>query len=135
MLTGADNVLKAAEGIRMMGPSVVVIKRGEHGALARTEQGWFALPAFPLECPQDPTGAGDAFAGGLVGFLARNGGIARRAVPPPRPGPRGGRRLASPSSSFSVDGLLDLSLESIERRVRQIRDLSRFELELPARRA
>ena len=56
MLTGADNVLKAAEGIRMMGPSVVVIKRGEHGALARTEQGWFALPAFPLESPQDPTG-------------------------------------------------------------------------------
>lgn len=132
MLTGADNVLKAAEGIRMMGPSVVVIKRGEHGALARTEQGWFALPAFPLESPQDPTGAGDAFAGGLVGFLARNGGSLEE--PCLRLGLAHGAAVASFAvESFSVDGLLDLAPAAIESRVRQIRDLCRFELELPVR--
>ncbi len=132
MLTGADNVLKAAEGIRMMGPSVVVIKRGEHGALARTEQGWFALPAFPLDSPQDPTGAGDAFAGGLVGFLARNGGILDE--PCLRLGLAHGAAVASFAvERFSVDGLLDLSPDAIEHRVRQIRDLCRFDLELPPR--
>lgn len=131
MLTGADNVLKAAEGIRMMGPSVVVIKRGEHGALARTEQGWFALPAFPIDSPQDPTGAGDAFAGGLVGFLARHGGSLDE--PYLRLGLAHGAAVASFAvESFSVDGLLNLSLESIEQRVRQIRNLSHFDLELPA---
>lgn len=128
-LTGAENVLKAAEGIRMMGPSVVVIKRGEHGALARTEQGWFALPAFPLDSPLDPTGAGDAFAGGLVGHLARNGGSLEESRL--RIGLAYGTAVASFAvEQFSVDGLVDLERETVTRRVRQIRELSRFDLDL-----
>jgi sugar/nucleoside kinase (ribokinase family) len=127
-LTGAENVLKAAEGIRMMGPSVVVIKRGEHGALARTEQGWFALPAFPVESPLDPTGAGDAFAGGLVGFLARGGGgLEEERL---RLGLAHGAAVASFAvEQFSVGGLLELERPAVVRRVRQIRELSRIDLD------
>jgi sugar/nucleoside kinase (ribokinase family) len=120
-------VLKAAEGIRMMGPNVVVIKRGEHGVLARTEQGWFALPAFPLEAPQDPTGAGDVFAGGLVGYLARCGGYLDEDKM--RLGLAHGTAVASFAvEQFSVSGLTDLSLSRIEQRVRQLRDICRFDL-------
>ncbi len=131
-LTGAENVLKAAEGIRMMGPSVVVIKRGEHGALARTEQGWFALPAFPLDSPQDPTGAGDAFAGGLVGVLARSGGTLEE--PWLRLGLAHGAAVASHAvEQFSVDGLLEATPEAVALRVRRLRELSRFDPDLPDR--
>lgn len=131
-LTGAENVLKAAEGIRMMGPSVVVIKRGEHGALARTEQGWFALPAFPLDSPQDPTGAGDAFAGGLVGVLARSGGTLEE--PWIRLGLAHGSAVASHAvEQFSVDGLLEATPEAVALRVRRLRELSRFDPDLPDR--
>jgi sugar/nucleoside kinase (ribokinase family) len=127
LLTGADNVLKAAEGIRMMGPSVVVVKRGEYGALARTEQGWFALPAFPLETPVDPTGAGDAFAGGLVGFLARQGGDLEESRL--RLALAHGAAVASFAvEQFSVGGLVDLTPARIEDRVRQIWQQSRFDL-------
>jgi sugar/nucleoside kinase (ribokinase family) len=113
----------------MMGPSVVVIKRGEHGALARTEQGWFSLPAFPLENPVDPTGAGDAFAGGLVGFLARSGGSIEEPVL--RLGLAHGAAVASFAvEQFSVGGLVDLEAGAVTRRVRAIRELSRFDLDL-----
>ncbi len=131
-LTGAENVLKAAEGIRMMGPSVVIVKRGEHGALARTEQGWFALPACPVESPVDPTGAGDAFAGGLVGFLAHHGGTLEE--PLIRLGMAHGAAVASFAvEQFSVGGLAELAGEAVQRRVRQLRDLSRFDPDLPGR--
>jgi sugar/nucleoside kinase (ribokinase family) len=132
LLTGAENVLKAAEGIRMMGPSVVIVKRGEHGALARTEQGWFALPAFPVETPQDPTGAGDAFAGGLVGYLARLGG--RLDEPGLRLGLAHGTAVASFAvEHFSVSGLVDLAYGQITGRVRQLWEMSRFDLEPSSR--
>jgi sugar/nucleoside kinase (ribokinase family) len=128
LLTGAENVLKAAEGIRMMGPSVVIVKRGEHGSLARTEQGWFALPAFPLEAPQDPTGAGDAFAGGLVGYLARLGG--KLDEPGLRLGLAHGTAVASFAvEHFSISGLVNLSYPEITGRVRQLWEMSRFDLE------
>ena len=131
LLTGAENVLKAAEGIRMMGPSVVVIKRGEYGALARTEQGWFSIPALPLEAPVDPTGAGDAFAGGLVGYLASRGGSLEEARL--RLGLAHGAAVASAAcEGFSVEGLIGLGPSHIDRRVRQIWEISRFDLEPPA---
>jgi len=126
-LTGAENVLKAAEGIRMMGPNVVIIKRGEHGVLARSEHGWFALPAFPLEAAQDPTGAGDVFAGGLLGYLARSGGDLEEDHL--RRGLAHGTAVASfACEQFSVSALTDLTLEKIERRVRQLRDLCHFDV-------
>jgi sugar/nucleoside kinase (ribokinase family) len=59
-----------------LGPRVVVVKQGEYGAALFTEDGFFALPAYPLETVLDPTGAGDAFAGGLLGYLDSQGGAA-----------------------------------------------------------
>src|SRR5450759_5911642 len=65
-----DSLVRAARKVREWGPSVVVSKQGEYGAAMVTEEGFFALPAFPLETVVDPTGAGDSFAGGLVGYIA-----------------------------------------------------------------
>lgn len=70
LLTGHRNVRKAAKDLQAMGPDTVVIKRGEHGAIMFSNQDIFYCPAFPLESVQDPTGAGDSFAGGFMGYLA-----------------------------------------------------------------
>ncbi len=69
-LTGEPNLIKALRGVQAMGPSVVVAKQGEYGAAMLTEEGFFALPAFPLEDVIDPTGAGDSFAGGFMGYIS-----------------------------------------------------------------
>lgn len=69
-LTGETNLIKAAQKVKQMGPRQVVIKKGEHGVLLFDGQQFFALPAFPLESVFDPTGAGDTFAGGMMGYLA-----------------------------------------------------------------
>jgi len=70
MLTEEANLVRAARAVMAMGPSVVVAKQGEYGAALFTEDGFFALPAFPLDTVLDPTGAGDSFAGGFVGYIA-----------------------------------------------------------------
>lgn len=70
MLSGESNMVHAAEKIKAMGPKFVVIKRGEYGALLFTPEDVFFAPAYPLEAVFDPTGAGDTFAGGLLGYLA-----------------------------------------------------------------
>jgi sugar/nucleoside kinase (ribokinase family) len=69
-LTGKPNLVSAAREILSWGPRVVVAKQGEYGAALVTHEGFFALPAYPLESVVDPTGAGDTFAGGLVGYVA-----------------------------------------------------------------
>jgi sugar/nucleoside kinase (ribokinase family) len=74
MLTDQPNLVRAAREVMAMGPSVVVAKQGEYGAALFTEDGYFALPAFPLETVSDPTGAGDSFAGGFLGYLASQEG-------------------------------------------------------------
>ncbi len=74
MLTEQPNLVRAAREVMAMGPSVVVAKQGEYGAALFTEDGYFALPAFPLETVSDPTGAGDSFAGGFLGYLASQEG-------------------------------------------------------------
>jgi cytidine kinase len=70
MLTGEPNRLRAARAVLAMGPRVVVAKQGEYGVMLFTENAVFGLPAYPLETVLDPTGAGDSFAGGFVGYLA-----------------------------------------------------------------
>lgn len=72
-LSGDPNLIRAARIIRAMGPDMLIIKKGEHGALLFTEDVVFSAPAFPLEEIQDPTGAGDAFMGGVAGYLACHG--------------------------------------------------------------
>src|SRR5713101_8406483 len=69
-LSNEHNLLLAARHIFRMGPSILVVKRGEHGAMTVDKRGVFSVPAFPLEEPHDPTGAGDSFAGGFMGYLA-----------------------------------------------------------------
>ena len=70
MLTEQPNLVRAARELRSMGPKIIVAKQGEYGAALFTEDGFFALPAFPLETVLDPTGAGDSFAGGFLGYLS-----------------------------------------------------------------
>ncbi len=70
MLTEQPNLVRAAREVMSMGPRVIVAKQGEYGAALFTEDGFFALPAFPLETVMDPTGAGDSFAGGFLGYLS-----------------------------------------------------------------
>jgi sugar/nucleoside kinase (ribokinase family) len=72
-LSGVHNLVKAAQDIRGRGPKKLIIKRGEHGALLFDEAGVSFVPAYPLEDVLDPTGAGDSFAGGLMGYIARYG--------------------------------------------------------------
>lgn len=74
-LTGETNLIKAAQRVKNMGPRAVVIKKGEHGVLLFYDSQFFALPAFPLEDVFDPTGAGDTFAGGMMGYLASQGEV------------------------------------------------------------
>jgi sugar/nucleoside kinase (ribokinase family) len=74
MLTRKPNLVQAARELRALGPKVVVAKQGEYGAALLTDEGFFGLPAYPLETVLDPTGAGDSFAGGFVGYLAAHGG-------------------------------------------------------------
>ncbi len=72
-LTGKVNLIEAGEAVLKLGPEFVMIKKGEHGALLLTADGPFAIPAYPTSVVCDPTGAGDSFAGGVMGYLARQG--------------------------------------------------------------
>jgi sugar/nucleoside kinase (ribokinase family) len=124
-LSGEWNLVKAARAIRSMGPSTLVVKKGEHGALMFTEAGSFAAPAYPLEEVFDPTGAGDTFAGGFLGYLASASGHGeedlRRAVVV-------GSALASFSvEAFGLDRLLSLTREEIDERYRLFQQLTHFE--------
>lgn len=74
LLTKDDNLLSAVQKIHRLGPKYVIVKKGEHGSLVSSPQGLFLAPAFPLQKVVDPTGAGDSFVGGLVGYLASRGG-------------------------------------------------------------
>jgi sugar/nucleoside kinase (ribokinase family) len=117
--------VKAARAIRAMGPKTLVIKKGEHGVLMFSGEGSFAAPAYPLEEVFDPTGAGDTFAGGFMGYLAsRPGGgesALRRAVIM-------GSTLASFTvEAFSLDRLLRLTRPEIEERFRLFKRLTHFE--------
>ncbi|MDM7915263.1 MAG: PfkB family carbohydrate kinase [Candidatus Eisenbacteria bacterium] len=126
-LTGSENILKAAEGIRMMGPSVVVIKRGEFGAIARTERGWFSLPAYPVEGLKDPTGAGDSFAGGMIGRLCQEGSLEEPAL---RRAIASGTAVASFSvEEFGVDGVTRATEAELRSRVRALHQMTRFDPE------
>jgi sugar/nucleoside kinase (ribokinase family) len=125
LLTHEPNLIKAAKQIMKAGPKIVIIKKGEHGALLVTEETIFSAPAYPVEDINDPTGAGDAFAGGFVGWLARTDDLTaenlRRAVVY-------GSTLASFCvSKFSVEGLRDLTYLQIQDRYRSFMQLSRFD--------
>lgn len=123
-LSGEWNLVKAARAIRQMGPGTLVVKKGEHGVLMFTEEGCFAAPAYPLENVFDPTGAGDTFAGGFLGYLASTG---EQSDPALRRAIVVGSTLASfCCEAFSLDRLLKLTREEIEERYRSFQELTRF---------
>ena len=92
-LTGESNLARAARAVMELGPRAVIAKQGEYGAALFTENGFFALPGFPLEEVRDPTGAGDSFAGGFFGYLDGQGGDLDEAQPAAGDGLRHRARL------------------------------------------
>jgi sugar/nucleoside kinase (ribokinase family) len=124
-LSGEWNLVKAARAIRAMGPRTLVVKKGEHGVLMFSEEGSFAAPALPLEDVFDPTGAGDTFAGGFLGYLASVGqeddAALRRAVI------MGSTMASFCVEAFSLDRLVRLSRAEIEARYGEFSRLTRFE--------
>ncbi len=124
LLTGETNLVAAAAKIRARGPRLAIIKRGENGALMFDDEGIFAAPAFPLREIQDPTGAGDSFAGGLVGALAMTGSSGNDSL---RSAVIYGSVLASYCCErFSVDRLRSLTREQVDARFDEFRSLTRF---------
>ena len=123
-LTDSDNMVVAARKIHQLGPKYVIIKKGEHGAMLSSPTGMFLSPAFPLPKVVDPTGAGDSFVGGMIGYLASAGG----SVP-------GNLRRAmihgSVVASFCCEGFglsrtTKTKRAAIDRRVRELEELARF---------
>ena len=122
-LANEVNLITAAKIILTMGPSKVIVKKGEHGAMLVTEKTIFSAPAYPLENIFDPTGAGDSFAGGLIGWVSKTGDVSddnlKRAI-------LYGSTMASfCCEKFSVDGLLSLDESKIQFRYKEFVNLSK----------
>lgn len=125
MLAGEHNLRKAAAHILKLGPSSVIIKRGDAGALLFHGGGVFAAPAMPLSDVKDPTGAGDSFAGGLMGYLAYAGDLSPSTI-------RTAMIMGSVMGSFAVeqftvDGLRGLTPAKIQARFDELAELAHFE--------
>jgi len=128
LFAGTSSVVKGARQILDLGPRAVLVKKGEYGCVMITRDDYFVAPAFPVEDVFDPTGAGDSFAGGFMGYLARTGDLTaagmRRAV-------IYGSAVASFTvERFSLDRLRDLTREELDRRVGEFRRLVQFEEEV-----
>ena len=121
-LADEPNLVRAAAQIRDLGPDTLIIKKGEHGALLFTDYSVFSAPAYPLEDIQDPTGAGDAFAGGLAGHLHRSGSFDQTAL---RRGVIYGSVMASyVVQRYGPDKLIDLDRTAITKRAKSFRELA-----------
>ncbi len=127
-LSGEYSLVKASKKIREMGPKYLIIKKGEHGALLFHEDRVYFCPALPLEEVFDPTGAGDTFAGGFIGYLAATDDVSfdnmKRAVI------YGSAMASFCVEKFGTERLIDLDKKTIESRVQAFIDLSQVELQL-----
>jgi sugar/nucleoside kinase (ribokinase family) len=124
-LAGEPNVIRAARKIIEWGPSAIVVKRGEYGAALFTEKSYFAIPAYPLESVFDPTGAGDTFAGGFMGYLASQETLDDAAL-------RRAMIFGSIMASFNVEEfgterIQRLTHEEINERLRVFKQITHFE--------
>ncbi|HET7258271.1 MAG TPA: PfkB family carbohydrate kinase [Candidatus Acidoferrum sp.] len=125
-LSNEHNLLRAAKHIFKMGPSTLVVKRGEYGAMMVDKRGVFCVPAFPLEEPHDPTGAGDSFAGGFMGYLAGARDLSDATL---RKAMVYGSVLGSFSvERFGLDRLRTLKRSEIHARARHFAKLTQFKL-------
>jgi len=123
-LSGEPNLISAARHVLNYGPGVAVIKKGEHGCLMMSRDSYFTAPSYPLEQVHDPTGAGDTFAGGLIGYLARSGKTDDEAL---RRAIISGTVMASFTvEDFSLNRLFRLTPEEIAERYHQITTMTRF---------
>ncbi len=127
-LTGLFSLVKAAKAIMQMGPKYLIIKKGEHGALLFHGDDVFFAPALPLEDVFDPTGAGDTFAGGFIGHVAKTGDISFENM-------KRGIIVGSAMASFCVEKfgptrLKEVTKEDIDSRIQQFKDLVNFDIEL-----
>lgn len=127
LLSGEYSLVKAARKILTMGPSTLIIKKGEHGALLFSEEKVFFAPALPLEDVFDPTGAGDTFAGGFIGHLAATGDLSwenmKNAII------MGSAMASFTVEKFGIERLRDLTHQEISDRVLQFAELTNFNLE------
>lgn len=124
LLSGQSNIVRAAREILKMGPKVVLVKRGEYGVLQFSDSSIFATPAYPLEEVFDPTGAGDSFAGGFLGQLARSGDLTQQGI---RRAIVYGSVVASFTvEDFGVKRLASIGLHDIEERYRSFAQLTDF---------
>lgn len=123
-LSGEHSLVRAAEKIQAMGPRILVIKKGEHGALLFAGSQMFFAPALPLLDVVDPTGAGDTFAGGFIGYLAKTNNISfpnlKRAII------YGSAMASFCVQKFSSEGIKDLTWPQIQERVRMFSSLTNF---------
>ena len=125
-LSNEHNLLRAAKHIFKMGPSILVVKRGEYGAMMVDKSGVFCVPAFPLEEPHDPTGAGDSFAGGFMGYLAGSKGKSDASL---RRAMVYGSVLGSFAvEKFGLERLRHLKRSEIHARARHFAKLTQFKL-------
>jgi sugar/nucleoside kinase (ribokinase family) len=126
MLTEQPNLVRAAREVMSMGPRAVVAKQGEYGASLFTEDGFFSLPAYPLETVNDPTGAGDSFAGGFLGYLASQDGAEDEATL--RRAMTYGSVLASFNvEEFGTERVRRLTREEIDDRFADFKRMTTFE--------
>jgi len=125
LLTGKRNVIEASKEMLTLGPSVVVIKKGEHGAILATKRNLFIAPAYPVSKAVDPTGAGDSFGGGFIGYIASTtGNISEENM---RKAVVYGIVIASFTvEDFSTRKLEKITMGDIEKRVEEMRNLVKF---------
>ncbi|GBD86777.1 putative sugar kinase YdjH [bacterium BMS3Abin03] len=124
LLAGEPNLVKAAKKIREMGPETLIIKKGEHGAILFTDDTIFSAPAYPMEIIYDPTGAGDSFAGGFIGYLFKTRDLSPNNL---KCAVIYGSAMASFCvEKFSTKGLEELSYLRIQDRYREFLNLSRI---------
>lgn len=125
LLSKEPNLIKSAKAIREMGAKILIIKKGEHGALLFTEDVVFSAPAYPLEMINDPTGAGDSFAGGFIGYLHKTQDLSpeniKRAVI------YGSTMASFCVEQFSTEALENLSYLRVQDRYREFLTISRFD--------
>jgi sugar/nucleoside kinase (ribokinase family) len=124
LLTGTENLVAAGKAVQAMGPKFVIIKKGEHGAMFFGEYETYVLPAYPTDRLVDPTGAGDTFAGGMMGYLAERDGFDPETL-------KTAMAYGIVSASFNVEGfglerMREITRDDIEKRMGQYRNMLSF---------
>ncbi len=124
LLSGDENLVRAGQAVRRMGPKFVIIKKGEHGAMFFSEHETYVLPAFPTPNVIDPTGAGDSFAGGMMGYLSERGILDPATL---KQAMAFGIVVASFAvEDFSLDRLQQITRKDIDRRMAEYRQMMSF---------